>query len=771
MRHWARLAALAALLPGLAQAATPPQDRPHDYASPAESLRAGLSDAQLELGFDRPEALRLTRQAQATYAGALHPALAQADPAADAAVRRELAGAVSAARVGDEPGFARARALAWTALLGGAYRALEGSAGAGNAQAARDWLALREFRPSNRYTRLHADATVAVEALAAGQGSSATTLTAIRADLQDGYQARLTGALTALDEAQAQGYRTRSAEQAALAQGYFALLAPAFQAQRGAAATRQASAQFAALPKDLKGVQALMAGFRAAPLSERERKLRAGQVTRYLSLVPVEYGRGVTGEAGRVVVKQDIEITEATTFLAAAQGAYADLNPLLTDRAGAEAARQAFADLGAGLAKAAAHQGAPSADALQTQVNALSARLDALFPASWKGRDASGDLDVIRSQLDALKAAVAGGNYALAETARLDAYATLESGPEARIAVFAPDLKVRLEDLFWNGQAPAGLAALIRGQAGPEKFAATRAALDGALDQTSELLGADVAPAAVATNAGIIVFREGLEAVLILAALMGSFRKREVVHLRRPMWWGGGLALIATAITWAIMGGTLSLLARFGEKLEAVVGVIAIAVLLLIMNWFFHQVYWTDRMAGFQQQKHRLMGREVGQQLAQWLGLAVLGFTSIYREGFETVLFLQSLVLQSGTATVLTGTAVGLVAVIGVGVLVFALQAKLPMKKLLVYTGGMICLVLFVMVGNTTHVLQLVGWLPVHALPFGLPAWMGLWLGLYATWEGVLLQVFAVAAVIGSYFVSEGLKNRTLRRRVTPAAR
>ena len=79
------------------------------------------------------------------------------------------------------------------------------------------------------------------------------------------------------------------------------------------------------------------------------------------------------------------------------------------------------------------------------------------------------------------------------------------------------------------------------------------------------------------------------------------------------------------------------------------------------------------------------------------MGLTLLGFTSIYREGFETVLFLQSLVLQSGNAPVLSGTALGLAAVIGVGVLVFSLQAKLPMKKLLVWTGMMICAVLAIM--------------------------------------------------------------------------
>ena len=99
-----------------------------------------------------------------------------------------------------------------------------------------------------------------------------------------------------------------------------------------------------------------------------------------------------------------------------------------------------------------------------------------------------------------------------------------------------------------------------------------------------------------------------------------------------------------------------------------------------------------------------------------WLGLAALGFTSVYREGFETVLFLQALVLEGGLAVVLGGVALGLVATVLIGVITFALQARLPYKKMLIATGIMIGGVLLVMVGNTVHVIQVVGWLPIHPI-------------------------------------------------------
>ena len=142
-----------------------------------------------------------------------------------------------------------------------------------------------------------------------------------------------------------------------------------------------------------------------------------------------------------------------------------------------------------------------------------------------------------------------------------------------------------------------------------------------------------------------------------------------------------------------------------------------------------------------------------------WLGLAALGFTSVYREGFETVLFLQALVLEGGLAVVLGGVALGLVATVLVGVITFALQARLPYKKMLIATGIMIGGVLLVMVGNTVHVMQVVGWLPIHSIAeLPLPYWTGIWFGLFPTWEGILLQAAAAIFVIGSYYLAEWQK-------------
>jgi high-affinity iron transporter len=357
-----------------------------------------------------------------------------------------------------------------------------------------------------------------------------------------------------------------------------------------------------------------------------------------------------------------------------------------------------------------------------------------------------------------MEAAAASGDYALAESARLEAYAILEVGPEARLRVFAPQLALQLENLFWYGSdSERGLAYLISNRAPIGQIKAARAVLDARLAEAIEVVKGNNAPAAVATNASIIVFREGLEAVLIFASLLGSLKMGANRRFRKPLWWGVALSMAAIVLTWVLARGLLASLARYGEALEAVVSLVAIAVLLLITNWFFHKVYWTGWIASFHAQKKRLIGGEVGQML----GLVALGFTSIYREGFETVLFLQALVLEGGVGSVMAGVAIGLAGTILVGIVVLALQAKLPYKKMLVATGVMIGAVLLVMVGNTVHVMQVVGWLPAHTIPgVEFPYWVGMWFGLWATWEGVLLQVAAGTFVIGSYFLAERQKDR-----------
>ena len=388
------------------------------------------------------------------------------------------------------------------------------------------------------------------------------------------------------------------------------------------------------------------------------------------------------------------------------------------------------------------------------------------MPDEWEAPTDESDYDLIAITLDRMEAAAGAGQFRQAEQARLEAYAFFEFGPERRLKSFDPGLASDIEGLIWFGAAgEPGFAKLIADHAQRRQVHETRLVLDTKLDDAAATLGDAASRTTVVTNAAIIVFREGLEAVLILAAITASFvgaRRR----MRRPVLVGAGLGLLVSVATWVLAQTLLTSLERYGEKLEAVVGLIAIAVLLLIMNWFFHRVYWSEWIGRFHRRRRALTGDErAGFFSAQVFGLALLGLTSVYREGFETVLFLQSLELSAGTVAVLEGAGLGLALAMGVAVFTFALQRKLPYKKMLVATGLLIALVLVVMVGQTARTMQGTGWLPITPAPFDVPYWAGLWFGVFPTWETVGAQVFAFVFVVGSYFLAQEVKVRRPRRR------
>ncbi|MCS6847054.1 MAG: FTR1 family protein [Anaerolineae bacterium] len=743
---------------------------PRPPADVAEDIRSALVAAQIEP--DREAAVAQIQEARAAYMRELAPAVTAHAPSSHALIARRFDDAIAALRSGRMADYAQACASAWTALLGAGYRIVVDAASEGDAELARQWLPLREFRRSTRFARPGAEATLALEDLARGKIAPEAAVQAVNADLLDTYQARMIAALNDVASAHARGFLARQAELAALAAGYFDILAPAYREQRGEAALADAQAAFEALNRvALEGrevapavqrIQAALRGFRAAPLSPAEQTRRAGQMMRYLKLVPIEYGRGIRN--GEVAV--DLEIREAATFHEGALAAFNDLRDALEAR---DATRTAQAGallerIGQAVASASMHRVTASPDALRADSDRLIALLGEVMPPEWLKQDAAADFDVVATALDQMEQAAKQGEYALAESARVEAYAVLESGPEARIAAFAPHLKTPIEGLFWFGyEGGEGLASLLQRKAPPAEVRAARRQLDAQLKQAQEALRGSNSPAAIALNSGIIVLREGLEAVLILAALMASFRTAANRHLRRPMWLGTALAVVASIATWLILRSALSLFASFGEKLEAIVSLIAIGVLLLITNWFFHDVYWTGWMANFHKQKQQIVKGSTG----QFAGLLLLGFASVYREGFETALFLQALTLEGGPAVVLAGGGVGLLCVALIGLAIFALQMRLPVMKMLIATGVMIGFVLLVMVGNTAHIMQVVGWLPLTPIRWlPLPYWFGIWFGTYATVEGLALQVAAAVFVIGSFFLAKHLQ---MRRAFAPA--
>ncbi len=415
---------------------------------------------------------------------------------------------------------------------------------------------------------------------------------------------------------------------------------------------------------------------------------------------------------------------------------------------------------------------------LTLEVNALSAQaqrqLAAILPAS--GRIKQRSYSGIDAALEQAQAAAREGDRGTASFDLLNAYVIYASGPGQRLLIQDPQLDGEItRELLLGGGGTAGgsgsaLVELIARGAGPAAVGRAAAAVSADLTLAAQTLGeVHVSRTTIVIDGAIIVFREGLEAVLILAALTASFvgAKR---HLRRPVLIGAVAGLGATALTWVVAQMMLHMLGEGGLELQAVTGLIAIAVLLLVTNWFFHRVYWSQWIARFNRRRKAIERWDrLGFISGQVFGLALLGLSSVYREGLETVLFLQALQTSAGTEATLLGAGIGLGGTLIVGILTLKLQRKLPFKRMLMLTGVMIALVLAVMVGTTVHNLQGIGWVPITPTSFTVPIAWSTWLGVYPTWEGIAAQLGSPAFVLGSYFVAREIQVGRPQRRARAA--
>jgi len=271
----------------------------------------------------------------------------------------------------------------------------------------------------------------------------------------------------------------------------------------------------------------------------------------------------------------------------------------------------------------------------------------------------------------------------------------------------------------------------------------------------------NTSPAVAVLDIGVLVFREGLECILVLAAITASMTGRKRVH-RRPVAFGAGMAFVASLITWCVAVRIVGSLSNnmSALDLQAATGLLAVIVLLVIMNWFFHKIYWGGWIRAHNRRRKALLENARSAEISEsrlWWGLILLGFTSLYREGFEVVLFLQSYNLRLGGGVVLKGALLGMVLTGMVAVLTFVLQQRLPYRKMLITTGILLGVVLLVMVGEQAQEMQLAHWIStteIHSLKDYMPPWMGLWFAVFPTVETLVAQLIAAVLVIGSYYAA-----------------
>jgi high-affinity iron transporter len=287
------------------------------------------------------------------------------------------------------------------------------------------------------------------------------------------------------------------------------------------------------------------------------------------------------------------------------------------------------------------------------------------------------------------------------------------------------------------------------------------------LDVDRELAKKGIAAPAMAFAFSFsILFREGVEAVLLIAILLGSLAAGSAANYKRPLGLGVLAAVGATAVTWVLATLVIDIAPVNRELLEAITALIAVVVLVVVSFWLIQRLEHRRRM-------EFMRARTAAAIAAGSTGAFVaLGFTAVYREGFETVLFYQALALfaEGLGLWVVLGAVAAAGGLAGVGYAILGLGRKLPLKPML-FTGAAILLLLSVaFVGNAVRSLQEADLIAVSPVQDGwarLPVFVAELTGIHPTTQGVAAQAVLLAIfVLGAAWVFGFSK---LRRRSTAA--
>jgi high-affinity iron transporter len=352
----------------------------------------------------------------------------------------------------------------------------------------------------------------------------------------------------------------------------------------------------------------------------------------------------------------------------------------------------------------------------------------------------------LRQSLAAYEAGDRQGAKELALAAYLDGFEPVEPMLAARDSALLARVETKMGEL--RGAIAQGKdVAEVR-----ERMAELKALVD---DSERALAPDQGSVASTFLGAFTILVREGLEALLIVVAMLAFLRKADRPEMVRPVHYGWVLALLAGLATWwaatnliAISGASRELTEGFGSALAAIV--------LLFVGIWMHGKAQADE---WQRYIHEKVGHALSKKSAWFLFL--LAFVAVYREVFETILFFAALSAEGRVGAVIAGAAAGLGTLALIAVLMLRFSRRLPIAKFFSYSSLLIAVLAVVLAGKGVAALQEAGMLgvtPVSWAPrFSL-------LGLYPTLEGLVAQAITLAALIVGFG-----RNRRPAKRLAPA--
>jgi len=244
-------------------------------------------------------------------------------------------------------------------------------------------------------------------------------------------------------------------------------------------------------------------------------------------------------------------------------------------------------------------------------------------------------------------------------------------------------------------------------------------------------------------NSALIILREGLEASLILAAILAMVKVMDAKDAVRYIHLGWIMALVMGGFTWLITQTILTLSGQHRESMEGFISIFA-ALALFYVGYWLHTRSETKKWQAFIQAKVKssLSRKSI-------FGLMGISFFAVYREAFEVVLFYQALWLQNENShhAVLWGFFAGLAALIVLTLVILKLGLRVPLKYFFGVTGTLLYIVAFIFAGVGIKELQAAGWVPTT--PIDLPLQVPI-LGIYPTVQTLTAQAIMLCAFIAT---------------------
>ncbi len=357
----------------------------------------------------------------------------------------------------------------------------------------------------------------------------------------------------------------------------------------------------------------------------------------------------------------------------------------------------------------------------------------------------TGSLDIARQKLRESLAAYEAGDKRKATDLALAAY--LDGFEPVEPALTARDnaLMLRIETAM--GQVRGAISR----NAPVAEVRAEIETLDGLFAEAARALAPDQASNASSfLGAFAVLLREGLEALLIVVAMIAFLRKAERTDVLPYVHGGWVAALLAGGLTWAAATYLITISGASRELTEGFGSLIASMVLISVGLWM-HGKAQADAWQIYIREK---LSTALSKKSAWFLFL--LAFIVVYREVFETILFLTALWTQGGGAAMLAGIGAAALVLIVVTWVMLRLSRSLPIAKFFQYSAILMAALAVVLAGKGVAALQEAGLISLH--PLALPRFD--WLGFYPTVEGVLAQLLAVAA-LALGFIAAQRKART----------